>query len=284
MIPQNLTKAIVATVAIWVNGHASCQITTSPVGHGHPTYCTENAKTDQSLVFPNEVVAALSNEINKKAEQVKQTLEISPPTYSTDGWAQDLIKKVEARIKEILNEVKDAVIRELNKAAQAAIAEIQGELAKITPNIRYSGQYTYEKRNRTEGSWSGLGKSPIGPHTLMVKGGAGFKLDGTVGLGVEVTIPTELKGTLTGPAKLTTPNSVFTYAPRNKPSLKVSTEPVVDVTSSFEVEVKAGFTLVGGGSITVGIPIGDVQATLNAGSGQLLYPERKTETYNPVCE
>lgn len=269
-----------ALVMIVLSAQTGAQTTSK---EGHPT-CTENAKTDHSLVFPDEVVAALVNEINKKAGEVKQTFAISPPTYSTEAWAQELIKKVEARVKEILNEVKNAVVSEMDTAAKNAVDKIEQDLAKLSPAIRFSGQYTYETRNRSDGSWGALGKSPTGPHTLMVKGGAGFKLAGTVGLGVAVTVPTELKGTLTGTAKLTNPNNVFTYPPKNKPALKVSTEPVVDVTASFEVEVKAGFTLVGGGSVTVGVPIDDVGATLNAGSGQLLFPEKKTETYKPVCE
>lgn len=250
---------------------------------GHPS-CSQKAVTEQSIVFSNEYVEVLKTAISNKSNAVKQSFQISPPAYSTTGWAQDLINKVQEKVTQILNEVKDNVIRQMDSAANKCVDDIQAEVAKLSPNIRFSGLYTFQKNAPDVGSWSDLSKYPVGPHTLSIKGGAGFKLAGTVGLGVEVTVPTELKGSLTGMAKLTTPASVLSYPPKGNRSLKVSTETAVDVTAAFEIEVKVGFTLVAGSSITVTVPGKDASATLDAGKGLLLYPEKKEESYDPICE
>lgn len=280
MTKRNSINLLIVALTLSVCGASSAQTAPPPAGH----YCSEIAKTDQSLVLTNEVVSVLKLEIIKKSTDVKASLEIPPPKYSTAGWSEELTKQVDTRVRELANEAKDNVISEVDKSAQEAIDKIQGAIANVSPVIRFSGLYTYQKNNRQTGSWGALSKTPIAPNTLTVKGGAGFRLDGTVGLGVEVTMPVELKGTLSAVAKLTTPQGVNAYPPISTPNLRVSTEPVVDVTATFDVEVKVGVTIVSGAGITVGVPMKHVYAYLDAGQGHLLFPKKVEERYPPNCE
>jgi len=215
---------------------------------------------------------------------MEASFEMKPPKYSTEGWLGEKIQAVQSKVAELVNSNKEKVKSELQVALTAAVSDIQAQVAKDYPYIRFESNYTYVADDRSEGSWSTTRAYPIGHVAASVTGGVGFSIGGEVGLGVAVTVPAALYGKLVGKIEIKTPGSVDHLPPKTKPSLKVSTEPSYDLTYSFEMDAKLGFTIVVGKSHTVTIPSNKaVSATLDAGKGYLLYPAKDDKSYDRNC-
>lgn len=246
--------------------------------------CTINSVTEQSTVFSNESLEVLKEAVKSKSNQVKNSFQISPPSYPTTGWKEDLIKEVKKRVSDILNDVKDAVLKELEAATKRCLDEIQSIIAAGTPNLYFSNLYTYKRMTPHKGTWGTPRVFPTGFTSGQVKGGAGFESAASVELVVGLTIPAKLKGALTGSVEIITPTGAVSYPPDNGRTLSVSAQTAYKVTVGFDLEITTGFTLIAGSSITQTVPGNDVSAVLTAGTGHLIYPEQKTESYQPRCE
>jgi hypothetical protein len=275
------------TKIFWIVG--LCQIGTLPAVNEDlkPVYCSEQAVTHVNTAFNDEIKKALEDKLKKLAQDLIAGAKVEPdPKFKSDGLVSEKIDEAKKKAADWINSKLDEVEKDITAAVPKVMSALQEDIAKELPSIQFSGLYSYNKCDRSKGTWSGLAGVPIGPVKKQGSASINIVLAAGIAFGIEVTGDVGLEMSILGSLELlgTNATAVQVHPPSDGPVLSVSIPIIVAVTYGKSITAIVGVELGLATEETKNYPAGFVSGVLTAGKGDLLFPKKETVTYTPICK